>query len=121
MLGVGFTTVATNSDIDETMNIKEVFKKYPENEPNYNGVNYLTLVNVNNHICYSITYFNNDAEFEPDYGKVVAYSQLDPKAVLNALNIVVNQSEQCAHTSSDVRTLICDVCDECGEILDVLD
>lgn len=82
------------------MNIKEVFKKYPENEPNYNGVNYLTLVNIDGNISYSITYFTNDAMFEPDYGKVVAFSQLDPKVVLNALNIVVVQSEQ----------LPCDVC-----------
>ena len=67
------------------MNIKEVFKKYPENEPNYNGVNYLTLIDVNGTISYSITYFNNDAEFDSDYGKVVAFAEIEPKLVLNAL------------------------------------
>lgn len=67
------------------MNIKEVFKKYPENEPNYNGVNYLTLVDVNGIISYTITYFNNDADFEPDYGNVVAFVEIEPKLVLNAL------------------------------------
>ena len=67
------------------MNVKELFKKYPEDEPNYNGVNYLTLVNVNGIINYGITYYNNDAEFEPKYGKVVAFSEIEPSLVLNAL------------------------------------
>ena len=33
----------------------------------------------------------------------------------------VGQSEQCAHTSSDIKTLRCNCCNDCGEILDVLD
>ena len=67
------------------MNINEVFKKYPENEPNYNGINYLTLVDVNGDICYAITYFNDDAEFEPKWGKVVAFADKQPRLILNAL------------------------------------
>lgn len=67
------------------MNIKEVFKRYPENEPNYNGVNYLTLVDVSGNILYSITYFNNDAEFEPKLGKVVAFADKQPSAILKSL------------------------------------
>lgn len=34
---------------------------------------------------------------------------------------VVGRSEQCAHTSTDIRTLRCNCCNDCGEILDVLD
>ena len=67
------------------MNINEVFKKYPENEPNYNGTNYLTLVDVNDNISYAITYFNDDAEFEPKWGKVVAFADKQPCLILNAL------------------------------------
>ena len=67
------------------MNIKEVFKKYPQNQPNYNGVNYLTLIDVNGIISYSITYLNNEAEFEPNYGNVVAFAEIEPNLVLNAL------------------------------------
>ena len=67
------------------MNISEVFKKYPESEPNYNGTNYLTLVDVNGNISYAITYFNNDAEFEPKCGKVVAFADKQPIIVLNSL------------------------------------
>ena len=42
---------------------------------------------------------------------------------IQALRIhnVVGQSEQCAHTSSDIKTLRCNCCNDCGEILDVLD
>lgn len=67
------------------MNINEVFKKYPENEPSYNGTNYLTLVDVNDNISYAITFFNRDAEFEPKWGKVVAFAETEPKLILNAL------------------------------------
>ena len=67
------------------MNIKEVFKKYPENEPNYNGVNYLVLIDVNGNVSYSNAYFNNNAEFEPDYGNVVAFVEVDPNLILKAL------------------------------------
>jgi len=67
------------------MNINEVFNKYPENEPSYNGTNYLTLVDVNGNISYAITYFNNDAEFEPKWGVVVAFADKDPRAIFNAL------------------------------------
>jgi len=67
------------------MDINEVFKKYPENEPNYDGVHYLTLVNVNGRISYSITYFNNDAEFEPKHGYVVAFAETEPRLIYNVL------------------------------------
>jgi len=44
-------------------------------------------------------------------------------AITKALSLggVVGQSEQCAHTSTDIRTLRCNCCNDCGEILDVLD
>lgn len=67
------------------MNINEVFKKYPTTEPNANGTNYLTLVDVNGIISYAITYFNEDAEFEPKWGKVVAFADKQPRDILNAL------------------------------------
>ncbi len=67
------------------MNINEVFKKYPNEEPSYNGVNYLTLVDVNGNISYAITYFNDNAEFEPKWGKVVAFADKQPSDILNAL------------------------------------
>lgn len=45
------------------------------------------------------------------------------KTIIQALCIhdVVGRSEQCAHTSTDIRTLRCNCCNDCGEILDVLD
>lgn len=67
------------------MNINEVFRKYPENEPNYNGTNYLTLVDVNGSISFAITYYNNDAEFETKFGNVVAFADKNPSAILNCL------------------------------------
>ena len=67
------------------MNINEVFKKYPENEPYYSGTNYLTLLDIKGDICYSITYFNEDDEFETEYGKVVAFADMTPKLILDAL------------------------------------
>jgi len=68
------------------MEINEVFKKYPENEPSYNGTNYLTLVNIQGVICYDISYFNDDAEFEPSVGIVVAFTETEPFKILNAIN-----------------------------------
>lgn len=70
---------------NDIMNINEVFKKYPENEPNYNGTNYFTLIDFNGNISYAITYYNNDAEFEPKFGKVVAFADKQPSDILNAL------------------------------------
>jgi hypothetical protein len=67
------------------LNIKEVFKKYPKNEPNYNGTNYLTLVDVDGSISYAITYFNNESQFEPKWGNVVAFTEVKPRLILNAL------------------------------------
>ena len=67
------------------MKINEVFKKYPENEPSYNGINYLAIVKVGNDIAFSQTYFNNNAEFEPIYGEVLAFCEMDPKLILNNL------------------------------------
>lgn len=34
---------------------------------------------------------------------------------------VVEQSEQCAHNSTDIRTLRCNCCNDCGEILEMID
>lgn len=34
---------------------------------------------------------------------------------------VVGQSEQCAYTSTDIRTLRCNCCNDCGEILEMID
>jgi hypothetical protein len=76
------------------MNINEVFKKYPENDPNFNGVNYLTLVNVDGTISYDITFFNDDAEFEPKYGKVVAFADQQPSVILDALQQPTKQLKQ---------------------------
>lgn len=67
------------------MDIKEVFKKYPDNEPNFNGTNYLTLTQYEGRVSYSITYYNKEAEFEPKYGKVIAFTELDPIKIINAL------------------------------------
>lgn len=67
------------------MNINEVFKKYPENEPNYNSTHYLTLIKVHENISYSITYYNDNAEFEPKYGEVVAFTDIDPVLILKSI------------------------------------
>lgn len=37
------------------------------------------------------------------------------------MQAVVGQSEQCAHTSTDIRTLRCNCCNDCGEILEMID
>jgi hypothetical protein len=70
------------------MEINEVFKKYPENEPGYNGINYLAIVEVNGEACFSHTFFNSDAEFEPIFGKVLAFCEMNPKLILNELKVV---------------------------------
>ena len=67
------------------MNVKEIFKKYANEEPNFNGTNYLTITDYDGILSYSITYYNKDDEFEPKYGKVVAFAEKDPKFILNAL------------------------------------
>ena len=67
------------------MNVKEIFKKYANEEPNFNGTNYLTITDYDGILSYSITYYNEDDEFEPKFGKVVAFTEKDPKFILNAL------------------------------------
>jgi len=67
------------------MNINEVFKKYPENEPNYNGIHYMCIIKVYNNYVYSIEYYD-DAEWQLKEGITVeAFTELEPKLVLNAL------------------------------------
>jgi hypothetical protein len=67
------------------MNVKEMFKKYPQEEPNFNGTNYLTITDNEGILSYSITYYNKEAEFEPKHGKVVAFTEKDPKFIINTL------------------------------------
>lgn len=56
------------------------FKKYPENEPNYNCINYLCIVNCNEEFFYGFRYFNDNCEFElKNEEKVVAFTEEDPK------------------------------------------
>lgn len=45
------------------------------------------------------------------------------KTIIQALRIhnVSGQGEQCAHTSTDIRTLRCNCCNDCGEILEMID
>ena len=52
-----------------------------------------------------------------------SYAKEYHQAKLKLLGIadIVGRSEQCAHTSTDIRTLRCNCCNDCGEILDVLD
>ena len=69
------------------MDINEVFKKYPENEPNFNSTSYLTLVKIKCGTCYAITYFNEEGEFETEYGEeVLAFTDTEPSLILNAIN-----------------------------------
>lgn len=70
------------------LNINQVFKKYPETEPKYMGINYLAIVSINGEICFSYTYFNENANFEPIFGKVMAFCEIDPRLILNELNNV---------------------------------
>jgi len=67
------------------MNIKEVFKKYPENEPHFNGVNYLTLVKIGSDIFFNICFFNENAVFEVKNGDVIAFSECEPKLIFKNL------------------------------------
>jgi len=67
------------------MKISEFFKKYPDNEPSFNGTNYLTILNIKGNISYSFTYYNDDGIFEPKIGKVVAFTETHPKDILNSL------------------------------------
>ena len=54
-------------------------------------------------------------------GFIDGYNAALTKLKLLGIGDVVGQSEQCAHTSTDIRTLRCNCCNDCGEILDVLD
>lgn len=67
------------------MEINEAFKKYPDNEPNYKGIHYMTFIEFNNEIVYGTTYFNDDCRFEPKRGKVVAFMDKSPKAILDSI------------------------------------
>ncbi len=69
------------------MEINEVFKKYPENEPNFNSTNYLTIVKLNCGVCYAITFFNEEGEFElsGEEEEVLAFTERSPNFILNAL------------------------------------
>ena len=70
----------------KVMNINEIFKKYPENEPNYNGIHYMCIIKVSNNYVYSIEYYNYDAEWQLKEGITVeAFTELEPKLILNAL------------------------------------
>ena len=69
---------------------------------------------------------NGEGMFEDDKnGYWVEYKE--HKAIVEVLTEqlrlagVVGRSEQCDHTSTDIRTLRCNCCNDCGEILDVLD
>lgn len=81
-----FTDDFYRSFIFKIMNIKEVFKKYPENEPNYNGIHYMCIIKISNNYMYSIEYYNDDAEWQLKEGITVeAFTDLEPKLVLNAI------------------------------------
>lgn len=68
------------------MNINKVFKKYPENEPNYNGVYYMCIIKVSNNYIYSTEFYNDYAEWQLKEGrKVEAFIELEPKVILNSL------------------------------------
>ena len=68
------------------MKINEVFKKYPENEPNFNSTNYLTIVKLSCGVCYAITFFNEEGEFElSSEEEVLAFTDRSPNFILNAL------------------------------------
>jgi hypothetical protein len=67
------------------MDINEVFKKYPEDEPSYNGTNYLTIVDIEGCICYAIIYFNDECEFEVKNGKVLAFTETDSSKIMKHL------------------------------------
>lgn len=60
------------------------FKSYPEFEPSYKGIHYLTIVGYDDTggVVYSIVYFNDDCEFEPKEGlRVIAFTETDPKDI----------------------------------------
>lgn len=66
------------------MNINEVFKLYPENEPSYNGIHYMCIIKLSNNYVYSIEYY--DSKWQVKEGRTVeAFSELEPKLILNAL------------------------------------
>lgn len=67
------------------MDISEVFKLYPDNEPNSKGCNFFTLIDVEGVICYSTSYYNDDCKFESKFGKVVAFAEIHPSKILKEL------------------------------------
>jgi hypothetical protein len=68
------------------MNINEVFKKYPENEPSFNGINYMVILEINKTAVYSIEYFNHRGEWELSDGKMVrAFTETNPDIILNLI------------------------------------
>ncbi len=64
------------------MLISGFFKKYPENDPNYKGVHFLTITKYNNTYSYSLTLFDDDCEWNPKHGEVVAFAEADPEAIM---------------------------------------
>jgi hypothetical protein len=64
-----------------------------------------------------------DAKGLNDISPYLLTSQVVAQELANKFfpQLVAGRSEQCAHTSTDIRTLRCNCCNDCGEILDVLD
>jgi hypothetical protein len=68
--------------------MKNIFKLYPENEPNYGGINYLTIVYNKdyNDYYFKFTYYTKQDTWETGIGEaVIAFSDIDPKLIINDL------------------------------------
>ena len=63
----------------------EMFKKYPDQQPSFKSNYYLTIINIDGLLSYSISYYNEDCEFDKLKGKVVAFTEVDPIDIFNNL------------------------------------
>ena len=62
--------------------MKQIFKKYPDNDPDFKGIHYLTITDRN---IYSFTYFNDNCEWESEHGEVLAFCDVEPNKILKSL------------------------------------
>lgn len=64
----------------------QIFKRYPEHEPNYKGVHFLTITEYNGSFSYSINLYDDDCEWQSRLGKVVAFTEVSPEKIMMDLD-----------------------------------
>ncbi len=60
------------------------WKDSKKDEPNFDKVNYLTIIKVSNSFVYSLSFFDGE-KWDNEFGEVVAFTEEDPKLIYNSL------------------------------------